>query len=133
MPAIVAKARRSPSPSLGVVASGAGRGERNVTIIRRESMEAGMGGFLARLTQAVAHPVLALCGLFGVFGGAPAGAAPVPERSALEGRVADMRRYLSGPAAREGVDKGDTRTLVAQAGKWNNWPNWSNWANWRNG
>jgi hypothetical protein len=97
-------------------------------------MEAGMSGFFARLTQMIARPVvLAWCGLVGVFGSTPAVATPLPERAALEGRVADMRRHLKSSAAPEVGDERATRTLVVQAGKWNNWPNWSNWANWRNG
>jgi hypothetical protein len=128
----VAQAQRCRA-LLGVLASDAGLREAIVTIMRREPMEAGMSGFLARLTQAVAHPVLALCGLFGVLGSTQTNAAPLPERTALEGRVAEMRRQLSSSAAREAGEARDAPTLIAQAGKWNNWPNWSNWANWRNG
>jgi hypothetical protein len=102
-------------------------------MIRREPKEAGMSGFLARLGQAIAHPVLALCGLVGVFGAAQANAAPLPERVALEARVAELRRQLDTDAARRAAGAADSPERLAQAGKWNNWPNWSNWANWRNG
>lgn len=88
--------------------------------------------WLPRLTQGPLRRVLALFGALGMLGAtAPAEAAPVPvpERHALEGRVAEMRRHLNGAAARDAA----APTLIAQAGRWNNWPNWSNWANWRNG
>jgi hypothetical protein len=78
--------------------------------------------------------MLTLFGALGAFGMAvPTGAAPLTERSALEARVAEMRRHLQEPAAREASTTTQAGTLLAQAGRWNNWPNWSNWANWRNG
>lgn len=89
-----------------------------------------MGRWLPRLMQGPVRRVLALFGALGMLGtAAPVEAVPLPERNALEGRVADMRRHLNGPAARDAA----APTLIAQAGRWNNWPNWSNWANWRNG
>lgn len=85
-----------------------------------------------RPAQKLVPRLLALCGALGVFGAATAVlAAPLPERAALEARVADMRRHLlssSGDAAAGSA----ASTLGAQAARWNNWPNWSNWANWRN-
>jgi hypothetical protein len=89
-----------------------------------------MNRWLPRLLQGPVRRLMALVGAIGVLGAAASvEAAPLPERSALEARVADMRRHLNGPALRDAAQP----TLVAQAGRWNNWPNWSNWANWRNG
>ncbi len=89
-----------------------------------------MNRWLARLVQGPARRVLASFGVLGLMGAAvPAVAAPLPERLALEARVAEMRRHLDHLGARDAAPS----TLVAQAGRWNNWPNWSNWANWRNG
>lgn len=77
--------------------------------------------------------LLALLGAVGVLGSAaPALAAPLPERSALDSRVAEVRRHLQEASAREDASSSVVRTLLAQS-RWNNWPNWSNWANWRNG
>jgi hypothetical protein len=78
-----------------------------------------MARWLTRRLQGLARCVLALIGVVG----------PQSARSVLEGRVAEMRRHLNDPAARDDA----APTLIAQAGRWNNWPNWSNWANWRNG
>ena len=89
-----------------------------------------MSRWLPGCVQGAVRRGLALAGVLGVFGAAaPAAAAPLPERSALEGRVAEMRRHLNGATAADA----SAPTLIAQAGRWNNWPNWSNWANWRNG
>jgi hypothetical protein len=91
-----------------------------------------MARWLTRRLQGLARCVLALIGVVGlVSAAAPAAAAAAPQsaRSVLEGRVAEMRRHLNDPAARDDA----APTLIAQAGRWNNWPNWSNWANWRNG
>jgi hypothetical protein len=89
-----------------------------------------MSQWRSRLVQGPARRVLALFGAVGLLGAAaPVDAAPLTERSALEGRVAEMRRHLNGAAAPDAA----APTLIAQAGRWNNWPNWSNWANWRNG
>jgi hypothetical protein len=88
--------------------------------------------WLAGRWQAPARCVLALFGAAGLLGAAApaaAAAAPLSERSVLEGRVAEVRRHLNAAAAPDAA----APTLIAQAGRWNNWPNWSNWANWRNG
>lgn len=93
-----------------------------------------MKRWVPRLMTWIARPVLAMFGALGAFGAVvPATAAPLPERTALEARVADVRRHLDTLA--DGKTAGGSRppTLIAQAGRWNNWPNWSNWANWRNG
>lgn len=89
-----------------------------------------MNRWLPKRVPSPLRRVLALFGALGLLGAAvPAASAVLPERQALEARVADMRRHLNSPAARETA----APTLIAQAGRWNNWPNWSNWANWRNG
>lgn len=89
-----------------------------------------MNRWLPRLLQGPVRRLMALVGAIGVLGAAASvEAAPLPERSALEARVADMRCHLNGLAVRDAA----APTLIAQAGRWNNWPNWSNWANWRNG
>lgn len=91
-----------------------------------------MSRWLRRLAPHLVRRVLALFGALGVLGtAAPVAAAVPPERSALEGRVAEMRRHLN--SARDARADSTATTLLAQAGRWNNWPNWSNWANWRNG
>ena len=88
---------------------------------------------MQRLWQGTTRRALALFSAVGALGAVPpADAVPLPERAALEARVADMRRHLSRTGS-EPVAGSATATLLAQAGKWNNWPNWTNWANWRNG
>jgi len=82
------------------------------------------------LRQTIVRRVLAMLGAAGALGVATqADAMALPERTALEARVADMRRQLTRANAADSAPP----ALIAQAGKWNNWPNWSNWANWRNG
>lgn len=89
-----------------------------------------MNRWLPRLLQGPVRRLMALVGAIGVLGAAASvEAARLPERSALEARVADMRCHLNGLAVRDAA----APALIAQAGRWNNWPNWSNWANWRNG
>lgn len=89
-----------------------------------------MSRWLPGLLQGPARRLMTLFGAVSLLGAAaPAESAPSPERFALDGRVAEVRRHLNGPAGRDAAPP----TLIAQAGRWNNWPNWSNWANWRNG
>jgi len=93
-----------------------------------------MDGLARWFTQTIARRALALFGTLGALGAAtPVDALPLPERVALEARVAEMRRHLGVAPVADAASQSASTTLVAQAGKWNNWPNWSNWANWRNG
>ena len=93
-----------------------------------------MRSLVPRLMKWIARRVLALFGAVGALGAvAPIAAAPLPERAALEARVADVRRHLNTTTVGDAAGGSVSSTLIAQAGRWNNWPNWSNWANWRNG
>ena len=95
-----------------------------------------MTGWQPWLAQRSVRRVLSLFGVLGVCGAAAttAGAVPLPERAALEARVAELRRHLNSPATGDAATPAALPpTLIAQAGRWNNWPNWSNWANWSNG
>ena len=74
-----------------------------------------MGRWVRRLRQCTTRRVLALFGALGVLGAAaPADAVPLPERAALEGRVADMRRHLD--RDRRGMLRGSASAHARRTG-----------------